>query len=476
MEEIKYNQNDKIISLKKNLDAYGFNEPFNGDNYELINHIINDFNKILYSFKSVKKEKKDLEEKNKILENEIETLKQQINSLLDTNNIKDKLISQVQILSDDKKKLISEINELQQEISDKNKDKHLLELTIEKNKNSMDFLKIENQTYIEKENKYKEKISELLKQNTDIREQKEKYYDLNKNNNKKMEDMEQKVKILEEKNELLQKNLEKIDEEGKNMKQLIKEKNKAVRDGEENNDLLRKDLDLINDKLKEVIKENENIKKINKDLFNNKNELEKELNELKMQMEQLVINKAKIENENKLMNTEIENIKYKNTVNEKKIYVSNCEIQEMDKTIKYLKKNLEQTKMMNDINKKNNSKVFNPGCRTFCSQCGCETGINNNNRTFCNQCGCGTGINNNSSTLCNQCGCVKGINNNNYFTYNGNEIDIQKIIEDNKTLYKSNKELKNQIKNMALNLDLYINENNLATNRINKLENYIKNK
>ena len=39
-----------------------------------------------------------------------------------------------------------------------------------------------------------------------------------------------------------------------------------------------------------------------------------------MQMEQLVINKAKIENENKLMNTEIENIKYKNTVNEKKIY------------------------------------------------------------------------------------------------------------------------------------------------------------
>ena len=33
MEEIKYNQNDKIISLKKNLDAYGFNEPFNVDNY-----------------------------------------------------------------------------------------------------------------------------------------------------------------------------------------------------------------------------------------------------------------------------------------------------------------------------------------------------------------------------------------------------------------------------------------------------------
>ena len=90
--------------------------------------------------------------KNKILENEIETLKQQINSLLDTNNIKDKLISQVQILSDDKKKLISEINELKQEISDKNKDKHLLELTIEKLwSDDLDNLEEELTKYEEKE-------------------------------------------------------------------------------------------------------------------------------------------------------------------------------------------------------------------------------------------------------------------------------------------------------------------------------------
>ena len=440
MEEIKYDENNKIISLKKSLDAYGFNEPFNEDSYELINHIMNDFNKLVYSFKSVNKEKNALEEKNKILKNENETLKQQINSISDRNIVQDKLISQVQILSDDKKNLMAQINELQKEISDKNKDKQLLELTIEKNKNSIDFLKIENKSYIEKENTYKEKISELLKQNTDFKNQIEQYYDLNKNNNKKYEEIEQKVKILEEKNEHLQKNLEKNEEEGKNIKQLLKEKNKAIRDGEENNNLLRKDLDIINDKLKEVINENESIKKINKNLFNDKKEMEKELKELKLKMEELKIYNAKMENDNKLMNTEIENIKYKNTVNEKKIYVSNCEIQEMDKTIKYLKKNLEQTKMMNDINNKNKTKTFNEGCRTICNQCGCSTNINN------------------------------------YYSYNGNDIDVQKLIEDNKTLYRSNKELKNQINNMVLNLDLYINENNLATNRINKLENYIKNK
>ena len=442
MEGIKYEENNKIISLKKSLDAYGFKEPFNEDNYELINHIMIDFNKIVYSFKTVNKEKLALEEKNKILKNENETLKQQINSLSGRDQVHDKLISHVQVLSDDKKNLMAQINELQQEISDKNKDKQLLELIIEKNKSSIDFLKIENKSYLEKENTYKEKISELLKQKTEIKNQIEKYSDLYKNSNKKFEEIEQKVKFLEEKNENLQKNLEKNEDEGKNMKQLLKEKNKAIRDGEENNNLLRKDLDIINDKLKGVINENESIKKLNKNLFNDKKEMEKELNKLKAEVEELKIYSARMENENKLMNTEIENIKYKNTVNEKKIYVSNCEIQEMDKTIKYLKKNLEQTKMMNNINIKNKNKTFNEGCRTICNICGCSTNINTNNNC----------------------------------SYDGNDINIQKLIEDNKTLYRTNKELKNQINNMALNLDLYINENNLATNRINKLENYIKNK
>ena len=158
MEGMKYEENNKIISLKKSLDAYGFKEPFNEDNYELINHIMTDFNKIIYSFKSVNKEKLALEEKNKILKNENETLKQQINSLSGRDQVHDKLISHVQVLSDDKKNLMAQINELQQEISDKNKDKQLLELTIEKNKSSIDFLKIENKSYLEKENTYKEKI------------------------------------------------------------------------------------------------------------------------------------------------------------------------------------------------------------------------------------------------------------------------------------------------------------------------------
>ena len=47
--------NNKIIILKKKFEKYGFNEPFNEDNYELVNHIINNFNKILFSFQTINK-------------------------------------------------------------------------------------------------------------------------------------------------------------------------------------------------------------------------------------------------------------------------------------------------------------------------------------------------------------------------------------------------------------------------------------
>ena len=337
---------DRISILKKKLKTYGFNEPFNEVNYDLINHIITDFNKLVFSFKSISNEKKSLEEKNKILENEIQTLRQQIESLIDKNTIDNQLETKLNTQLEEKKKLLIEINELKQEISDLKKDKHLFELTIEKNKTSIEFLKIENENYLDKENSYKQKISELLKQNNEIKEEKAKYYDTSVNSEKKIAEFEEKVKILEEKNQNLEKNLEKLTEDKGNIKNLLKEKNKAVRDGEENNNLLRKDLDIINGKLKEVINENENIKKINKDLFNNKNELEKELNELKMKMEELKINNTNLENEHKLINAENENIKFKNHENEKKLYASNCEIQEMDKTIKYLKNILDNNSII----------------------------------------------------------------------------------------------------------------------------------
>ena len=436
------------------MQTYGFNEPFNKENYDLINHIITDFNKILFSFKSISNEKNSLESKNKILENEIETLKQQINSLLDKNIIDNKIENKLKTHNEDKKKFISEINELKQEISDMKKDKHLLELTIEKNKNSIEFLKIENQNYLDKENTYKEKISELLKLNNDIKEEKQKYFEINQKNDKILEELNQKIANLEEKNENLEKNVNKMSKEGGDMNNLLKEKNKAIRDGEENNNLLRKDLEIINDKLKEVINENDNIKKINNDLFKDKTELEKELKELKIQFEELKINKVNIENSNKLINAEKENIKYKNIINEKKLYMNNCEIQEMDKTIKYLKKNLEQIKMMNNTNHSNLSNMY---CKTTCSQCGCRKNMNNYQTV----------------TICSQCGCET---NNNLTYFNGKEIDIQNLIEDNKALYEKNKELKTKLNNMSVNLDLYINENNLAADRIYKLENFIKNK
>ena len=392
-----------------------------------------------------------MEDKNKILENEIETLKEQINSLLEKNILESKMQDKLNNQLNEKKKLLSEINELKKEMSDMKKDKHLLELTIEKNKSSIEFLKIENENYADKENVYKQKISELLKQNSEIKDEKEKYYDMNQNSSQKFEEMSQKMKILEEKNENLEKNKEKMVSEGGNIRQLLKEKNKAVRDWEESNSLLRKDLEIMNGKLKDVINENENIKKINKDLFKDKNELQNELKNLKIQMEELKINKANIENESKLINAENENIKYKNAINEKKIYMSNCEIQEMDKTIKYLKKNLEQIKMMSNTNDTDLSKMY---CKIVCGKCGCVK--KPKNKIFCNQCGYEINMNHNLST------------------FNDKEYDIQTLIENNKVLFEKNKELKNQLDNMAINLDLYINENNLAADRIFKLENFIK--
>ena len=146
MEEIgTTHQDDKITALKNKLMIYGFNEPFSEENYDLVNHIISDFNKVLLSFKSLEKEKTFFEEKNNILEEQIGTLNQQIDTLLERNKLQEKLESLILTLNEDKKKLVEEVNELKQEISDKNKDIENLVLTIEKNKNSLEFLKIENQ-------------------------------------------------------------------------------------------------------------------------------------------------------------------------------------------------------------------------------------------------------------------------------------------------------------------------------------------
>ena len=89
--------------------------------------------------------------------------------------------------------------------------------------------------------------------------------------------------------------------------------------------------------------------------------------------------------------------------------MANCDIQELDKTVKYLKKNLEQIKLTNTNYMRNN----NINKRAFCYQCGCE--VNNNN--------------------------------------NYQEYDINKLLEDNKALYRNNKELKNKLEKVMQNLN-----------------------
>ena len=119
MEEIgTIHQDDKITALKDKLITYDFNEPFSEENYELVNHIISDFNKVLLSFKSLEKKKAFFEEKNKMLEEQIGTLNQQIDALFERNKLQEKLESLILTLNEDKKKLMEEISELKQEISD----------------------------------------------------------------------------------------------------------------------------------------------------------------------------------------------------------------------------------------------------------------------------------------------------------------------------------------------------------------------
>ena len=165
----------------------------------------------------------------------------------------------------------------------------------------------------------------------------------------------------------------------------------------------------MNNKLKDLAEENDNIKKMNNNLLEEKNEFEEKYVKINKDYEQLRTNIGNIENNNKLIIAENDNLKYLNLVNEKKISMANCEIQEMDKTIKYLKKNLEQIKLTNA----NNYKRYN----------------NNNRKVFCCQCGC----------VVDEC--------------DNNQYDINKLIEDNKALYKVNKELKNKLDRIMINLN-----------------------
>ena len=316
-----------------------------------------------------------------------------------------------------KKKLLWEIKELKEDLDEKKKDKILMELNEEKNKNYIDFMKIENENLKKDEKKYKNKISELLSQISQLKEENQKNIILTKKN----EEFSEKNKNLENQNQILESNYKSLNAEKDQIYQLLKEKNKELRDNENNNILLRKDLDIMNNKLKECIIENENIKKINSNLLQEKNEIEKKLINIKHEYEELLTQKGSIENENKIIKTENENLKYNNLVNEKKINMANSEIQELDKTVKDLKKNLEQIKMANTNNYIRESKT-----KVYCCQCGCIVEKNN-------------------------------------YKNNNQDYDINKLLEDNKVLYKNNKDLKNKLEKILKNL----NSNNFYNNKMN---------
>ena len=172
---------DKISSLKTKLKQFGFTEQFTKDNYNIISHLLTDFIKI--------------QKENISLKEELNIIKKQNISLLDSDKIKNKFAEQIKILINDKKKLALEIKELKEELEEKNKDKNLLVLNEEKNKNYIDFIKIENKNLIEDEKKYKKKITELLNQISSIKEENIKYINLSQKNS----ELSEEIKKFEEK-------------------------------------------------------------------------------------------------------------------------------------------------------------------------------------------------------------------------------------------------------------------------------------
>ena len=90
---------------------------------------------------------------------------------------------------------MKQIKELKEELDEKNKDKNLMELNEEKNKNYIDFIKIENNNLKEDEKKYKKKILDLSNQINILNEEKQK----NMNLSQKMKNLMKKIKIWKKK-------------------------------------------------------------------------------------------------------------------------------------------------------------------------------------------------------------------------------------------------------------------------------------
>ena len=172
---------EKMNSLKIKLKQFGFNEPITKDNFNLISHLFTEFTK--------------LQTENISLKEEINILKKQNLSLLDSNEIKNKYAEQIKILIEDKKKILSKIKELTENLEEKNKEYSLMSLNDEKNKNYIEFIKIENKNLIENEKKYKNKISELLNQISLLKDENHNNINISQKNN----EMQEEIKKLKEK-------------------------------------------------------------------------------------------------------------------------------------------------------------------------------------------------------------------------------------------------------------------------------------
>ena len=185
---------EKMLKLKSKLKELGFQESFTKENYNLISHIIIEY--------------QNLKEKNILSEKEMALLRRQIKALSDIDMINTKLSSQIKILNETKKNLLNKIKELNDELEEKNIDIKIMKLNENKNKDFIENIKKEKNDLGENLEKYRKKITELNNQINILKQEKEKNINLESQNN----DYNDKIKILEENNNNKLKEIKKLEE------------------------------------------------------------------------------------------------------------------------------------------------------------------------------------------------------------------------------------------------------------------------
>ena len=362
----QYNAKEMDLNnIKLELQQMKMNEP----NLNLIKNKENEINKRSQELKDKEKNLNSLIEKyknldniNKNLENSISDLSKKKQNLIDEikqyeemkSNKRESIVNTNNILNKKLKELEKELQQKNKQLSDNNLIKLELDKVIkEKNELNKQLFDKEDEIKMLKSEMNQMKINEinlnsLNQKNKELTEANKKLnndnYDLMNKNKKLLEEKKQNEEVeSSKKNELINKNnnlIKQINE----MQKILEQKDKQII----NINLIKKDL--------------EKLSKENKELFEQKNEKEKELNAMRLKINQMERNEL---NSHSLQNKEIEINKKLKELNEKEnnlIFLNkrNKELTTENKNLENQISNLNKNKQkLNDELKKLELQILN---------------------------------------------------------------------------------------------------------------------